>query len=66
MQEKIRLIMQGYDMVLLSAIEHTMWRFGIRTCAVGFDSDDGSCTAVYAYPKEPETLHPLDDIVILL
>ena len=58
--------MQEYDSILLAAIEHTMWRFGIKPCAVGFDSDDGSCTAVYAYPVEPEPLHPLDDIVILL
>jgi hypothetical protein len=66
MREQIRLKLQEYDRVLLAAIEHTMWRFGIKPCAVGFDSDDGSCTAVYAYPVEPEVMHPLDDIVVLL
>ena len=65
MQEQIRLTMPGYDQVLLAAISHTMWRFGIQHWGIGFDSDDGSCTAVYVYPEEPEVMHFLDEIVVL-
>ena len=58
--------MPKYDKTIFSAVENTLARFGIMAFGFGFDSDKRSCEAVYVYPAEPEVMHPLDDIVVLL
>ena len=66
MTERICIVMPEYDRSLLAAISLTMWRFGIRDGGIGFDTEDGSVTAVYNYPVDPPVFHRVEDVLAIL